>query len=90
MNQWDWTSLCVNLKRCIYEFTDYAVRVYTTPHHDLMMTSYELILGHHELIMRFCVDWGIIRSYEMAAPDNFNRVLVKIKGANLDSTLMLV
>ena len=27
------------------------------PHHDLMLTSYELFVGHYEFMMRFCVDW---------------------------------
>ena len=30
--------------------------VHTKPHYDIKLT-YELSLGHHELIMRFCVDW---------------------------------
>ena len=35
------------------------IPVYTKPHHDLMMTSYELIVGHHKLIIRFLVDWDL-------------------------------
>ena len=27
---------------------------HTIPHHDLMLGSYELFLGHHEFMMRFC------------------------------------
>ena len=32
-------------------------QVYTKPHYHHLLTSYELFLGHHELMMRFCVDW---------------------------------
>ena len=30
---------------------------FTKPNHDLMLTSYQLFLGHHELMKRYCVDW---------------------------------
>ena len=36
--------------------------VYTKPRYDLMLTSYELFLGHFELMIRFCVDWGGVMS----------------------------
>ena len=41
--------------------------VYTQPNHERMLTSYDLFLSHHELIMRYCVD-GVNFS-----TDNFQR-----------------
>ena len=51
--------------RCYYKkiYTKNMLLIPTTfpvniePHHDLMLTSYDLCFGHHKLMMRVCVDW---------------------------------
>ena len=49
--------------------------VYKNPLHDLMVISYDLILGHHELMMRFGVDWVTIPN---SVPEHGNMQLVRV------------